>query len=209
MLQHSRFKHGRLKKSILKQAYAVAIFVLGAAALCAAQSDSPSLADLARKSRSQKQSAATLTTVHLTEDNFVRRAPVESKSVASTSVAGSMPSAGDQQSDAAGASAKPVAGNEKSTKAEDLKKEELKKQLDSYKATRDAWNKSAKRYEDLMANETDEFRRRMYQDALDNDRGNVALYQKKIDQAEAAAKPNADENASEPDQKTSAGGNKP
>lgn len=193
-----------LQRSMLKKSYAIAIFVLCAAALCVAQSDSPSLGDLARKSRSDKKPAARLTSVKLTDDNFVRRAPVESKSVASTPNADSIPSAGDQQFGPAENSSKPA-----SAKAADVKKEEQKKQLDSFKATRDAWNKSAQRYEDLMANETDEFRRQMYQDALDNDRGNVALYQKKIDEAEAAAKTNSDGNGSEAGQKSSPGGNKP
>ena len=203
-----------LQRSMLRKGYAIAIFVMAAGALCVAQSDSPSLGDLARKSRSEKKPAATLTTVKLTEDNFVRQQPVESKSGASDSLADTKSSAGDQQSGRAASAAKPASGDAKSATAgdrtkEDLKKEELKKQLDSYKATRDAWDKSAKRYEDLMANETDEFRRQMYQDALNNDRGNIAFYQNKIDQAEATAGTNANDNAQNADQKTSPGGNKP
>jgi len=197
-----------LNRSMLKQGYAIAIFVLAGVALCVAQSDSQSLADLARKSRSEKKPAVKLTTVTLTDDNFVRRAPG-----AASANADSKSSAGDQQSGPADSSAKPASNGDKSSKAatkDDLTKAELKKQLDSYKATRDAWNKSAKRYEDLMANETDEFRRQMYQDALNNDRGNVAFYQNKIDQAEAAAAASkTNDNASKPDQQTSEKGNQP
>jgi len=197
---------------MLKKGYTIAFFLLAAGGLCLAQSESPSLADLARKSRSGKKPAATLATVNLTEDNFVRRTPVEPKSSASASPADAKAPAGEKQSDAADGSAKPASGNEKSTKAdalkkaEDLKKEELKKQLDSFKASRDAWSQSANRYENLLANEPDEFRRQMYQDALNNDRQNVSVYQKKIDEAEGKSGTGSGENA---DQQASGSGNKP
>jgi len=48
------------------------------------------------------------------------------------------------------------------------------------------WKKSASRYESLLADETNDFRRETYQGALDNDRKNVAFYQEKIDQAQSA-----------------------
>ena len=201
-----------LKRSMLKKGYTIAFFLLAAGGLCLAQSESPSLADLARKSRSGKKPAATLATVNLTEDNFVRRTPVEPKSSASASPADAKAPAGEKQSDAADGSAKPASGNEKSTKAdaskkaEDLKKEELKKQLDSFKASRDAWSQSANRYENLLANEPDEFRRQMYQDALNNDRQNVSVFQKKIDEAEGKSGTGSGENA---DQQASGSGNKP
>jgi len=201
-----------LKRSMLKQGYTIAFFLLATGGLCLAQSESPSLADLARKSRSGKKVAATLATVNLTEDNFVRRTPVEPKGSASASPADAKAPAGEKQSDAAEGSAKPASGNEKSTKAdalkkaEDLKKEELKKQLDSFKASRDGWSQSASRYENLLANEPDEFRREMYQDALNNDRQNVSVYQKKIDEAEGKSGTGTGENA---DQQASGSGNKP
>ena len=100
-------------------------------------------------------------------------------------------------------------GEAKSGKtADDLKKEELKKQQDSFKADRDAWNNSAKRYEDLLANEPDQFRRQMYQDALDNDRRNVSVYQKKIDESAAKTGTDSGADAAKTDQ-TASGGNKP
>lgn len=206
-----------LKRSMLKQGYTIAFFLLAAGGLCLAQSESPSLADVARKSRSEKKPAATLVTVNLTEDNFVRRTPVEPKSSESASPADAKAAATEKQSDGAGGAAKPASGNEKSTKAdelkkaeelkkEDLQKEELKKQLDSFKASRDAWSQSANRYENLLANEPDEFRRQMYQDALNNDRQNVSVYQKKIDEAEGKSGTGSGENA---DQQASGSGNKP
>jgi hypothetical protein len=145
----------------------------------------------------------------LTDDNFVRRTPpVEGKTSAGVPLADTRDSAGAQQASPAGSSAKPAKGDDKTGKAADLKKEDLKKQVDSLKADRDAWNQSAKRYEDLLANEPDEFRRQMYQDALNNDRQNVSLYQKKIDETEAKAGTDSGADTAKTDQATS-GGNKP
>ena len=62
---------------------------------------------------------------------------------------------------------------------------ELKQKLTSYQQEQDGWKKSAKRYEDLLANETSDFRRQMYQDALQGDKQNVEVFQNKIDQAQA------------------------
>jgi len=187
--------------------WAIAFFLTMASGLCVAQSESPSVADVARKIRSEKKSAVTLS-----DDNFVRHTPVDSKT--SVPVADARTSAGEQQSASAGGSANTAKGEAKSgktaadVKKEDSKKEELKKQLDSYKADRDGWNLSAKRYQDLMANEPNEFRRQMYQDALDNDRRNASLYQKKIDETEAKMGTDSDADAAKTDSTTSRG-NKP
>ena len=205
--------------------WVIALFLIMAGSVCMAQSEPQSLADIAKKSRSEKKIAATLTATTLTattltDDNFVRRTPVDSKTSAGVPLADTTASAGEQQSSAAGSSVKSAKGDGKTgkapedltkedlKKAEDQKKEDLEKQVDSYKADRDGWNKSAKRYEDLLANEPDEFRRQMYQDALNNDRQNVSFYQKKIDQAEAKTGTDSGADAAKTDQPTS-GGNKP
>jgi 1,2-phenylacetyl-CoA epoxidase PaaB subunit len=191
--------------------WTMAFFLTIAGGLCVAQSEPQSVADVAKKIRSEKKAAVTLS-----DDNFVRRTPVDSKT--SVPLADTRASAGEQQSASAASSANAspntAKGEAKSGKAaddlkkDDLKKEELKKQLDSYKADRDGWNKSAKRYEDLLANEPDQFRRQMYQDALDNDRRNVSLYQKKIDESAAKMGTDSGADAAKTDQATS-GGNKP
>jgi hypothetical protein len=184
-----------------------------ASGLCMAQSAAPSVADVARKIRSEKKSVVTLS-----DDNFVRHTPVDSNT--SVPVADTRTSAGEPQSASAGGSANTAKGEAKSGKtAEDLKKEdakkkedskqeELKKQLDSYKVDRDGWNQSAKRYENLLANEPDQFRRQMYQDALDNDRRNISLYQKKIDETEGKMGTDSGADAAKADQ-TASRGNKP
>jgi hypothetical protein len=177
-----------------------------ASGLCVAQSESQSLADLAKKNRAEKKAAVTLS-----DDNFVRRTPASgSKTGAAVPLADNSATAGEQQS----ASANTGKGEAKSSKAaeglkkEDSKKEELKKQLDSYKAARDAWDLSAKRYHDLLANEPDEFRRQMYQDALDNDRRNVSFYQQKIDESAAKMGTDSAADAAKTDQAATPG-NKP
>ena len=182
--------------------WAIAFFLTMASGLCVAQAAPPSVADVARKIRSEKKSVVTLS-----DDNFVRHTPVDSKTAAP--VADTKTSAGEPQSASAAGPTNTSKGEAKTGKTtEDLKKEELKKQLDSYKADRDGWNLSAKRYQDLMANEPDEFRRQMYQDALDNDRRNVSLYQKKIDETEGKMGTDSDADAAKADQPTSRG-NKP
>jgi len=60
----------------------------------------------------------------------------------------------------------------------------LKQKLSSYKQEQDGWKQSAKKYEDLLANETSDFRRQMYQEALQGDKQNVQVFQNKIDQAQ-------------------------
>ena len=61
----------------------------------------------------------------------------------------------------------------------------MKQKLSSYKQEQDGWKQSAKKYEDLLANETSDFRRQVYQEALEGDKQNVQVFQNKIDQARA------------------------
>ncbi len=185
----------------MTQGWVASVFFLTmASGLCVAQSESQSLADVARKNRAEKKAAVTLS-----DDNFVRRTPVDSKTGAAfhlliiafsrRTAISSLPRIPERRSKA-GKTAEDL-------KKEDSKKEELKKQLDSYKASRDAWDLSAKRYHDLLANEPDEFRRQMYQDALDNDRRNVSFYQQKIDETEAKMGTDSDADATKADPTTS------
>lgn len=181
----------------------IALFLAVACGVCVAQSEPQSVADIARRSRTEKKIAATLT-----DDNFVRRAPAaDIRATAGVAASATTASAGEQQSTAPDTALKPAKGDGKTDKAgESQKKEDLKKQLDSFKTERDAWTQSAKRYEDLLANEHDEFRRQMYEDALNNDRKNVSLYQKKIDEAESKTGADTGTDAQKTDQATSGGG---
>jgi len=160
----------------------VLLFLLTAAGACLAQSDQPSLGDLARKYRGGKKAPRTFTN----EDVATVRpsAPSDNATSASTPA----PST-------AGATANTSAKTE--VKADTKKDEpaaaskdtpeiaELKNKISSYRAEQDGWKRSAKRNEDLLAKETSDFRRQMYQDALEGDKNNIQLYQSKIEQAQA------------------------
>ena len=161
-----------------RNGWAIVLFLASVYGVCLAQSQPQSLADVARKARSHKKAVTVLT-----DDNFARRsAPALDSSAANVRTATEGPAAGAPASSPAGQPKKTdsAQGNSSSNKAGDLKK-----QLDSYKAQEDGWNQSAKRYQDLLANETDEFRRQMYQDALSNDQKNAKYYQGKVDQTQS------------------------
>ena len=153
------------------------IFLLAAGGLCAAQSDQPSLGDLAKKTRQEKKvvkvfsndDVATVTPD--TSSQSAKAASSAAPAASETAAKGPEKAKGTQKADAAPKDTPEVA--------------ELKQKLTSYKQEQDGWKKSAKRYEDLLANETSDFRRQMYQDALQGDRQNVEVFQNKIDQAQA------------------------
>jgi hypothetical protein len=160
-----------------KRSYTMLIFVLAAGGLCAAQSDQPSLGDLAKKTRQEKKVVKVFSNddvATVTPDTSSQSAKVASSATPAASEAaakGPEKAKGTQKADAAPKDTPEVA--------------ELKQKLTSYKQEQDSWKKSAKRYEDLLANETSDFRRQMYQDALQGDRQNVEVFQNKIDQAQA------------------------
>jgi hypothetical protein len=160
-----------------KGSYTMLIFVLAAGGLCAAQSDQPSLGDLAKKTRQEKKVVKVFSNddvATVTPDTSSQSAKAASSAAPAASEAaakGPEKAKGTQKADAAPKDSPAVA--------------ELKQKLTSYKQEQDGWKKSAKRYEDLLANETSDFRRQMYQDALEGDRQNVEVFQNKIDQTQA------------------------
>jgi len=162
----------------MKSIFATLIFLLVAGGACLAQSDQPTLGELAKKYQSNKKVARTLTN----DDVATVSAPSNDQktitvaSSASAAIAGSPATSEDKRgSDSSNASAS------KDSPAV----AELKKKLATYKEQQDGWKSSAKRYEELLANETSDFRRQMYLDALEGDKRNVALFQEKIDQTQS------------------------
>ena len=147
---------------------------------CLAQTAEPSLADVAKARHSTKKSKV------ITNDDIATASPHnESEAV----IAKAALAASD--STAATSTAKPSEKKDSAQSSSSTSKDspavvELKKKLDGYREEQEGWKRSAKRYEDLLANENDNFRRQMYQDALDGDKRNVALFQEKIDQTRAA-----------------------
>jgi hypothetical protein len=152
--------------------WTVFLFLAATCGVCVAQSDSPSLADVARHNRQSKKP------VHVIDQDDIGRGVI--------SVVGNESAQAQAPAPAADAPGKAVADNGKAgPSASNPQVANLKKQLDSYRTERDGWKASAKRYEDQLANETDDFRRQTDQEALDNDKKNIALYQQKITQTEA------------------------
>lgn len=137
-----------------------------------AQSGEPSLADIAHKDRDQQKHV-------ITNDDFPAADTLDSS--------GSSAKPDDARpSTAAGSDKKKDAGKtgaSKDNKPEDVA--ELKKKLESYKQQQDMWTHSADQYQEKLSRETSEFRRDVYQRAMENDLHNAELMKKKISQVEA------------------------
>ncbi|HEY2497152.1 MAG TPA: hypothetical protein VGK24_08785 [Candidatus Angelobacter sp.] len=158
-----------------------------------AQAAPQSLAEVAKQSRTERKTVKVFT-----DEDLPARFVGSDPKAATLSV---VPSDSSRSTESA------AAPTEKKEDAKEADKQsnstpavaELKKKLDSYEQERNMWNSSAKHYEDLLANETVDFRREMYQDALTNDKKNMALFQEKIDltQAELAKTKKATEHEPE------------
>lgn len=165
-----------------KLIYPMLTFLLAAGGACAAQQDQPSLGELAKQNRQEKKVVKVLT-----NDDVATVRPETQSQARNTDNAVSTPSAA---SNAAVKSPEKAKDAEKAAAPKDAQKDppevaELKQKLNSYTQQRDGWKKSVKKYEDLMANETSDFRRQMYEDALEGDKRNVEIYQEKVDQTQA------------------------
>jgi hypothetical protein len=163
--------------------FATLIFMLAAGGACGAQSDQPTLGELAKKHRQDEKTLAVKVKVFTNEDVATstpsiqaQSAPVVNAPTATPAAAAAAAKSPDKASDTGKG---PAATKDAPEVAE------LKQKLSSYKQQQDGWKQSAKKYEDLLANETSDFRRQMYQDALQGDKQNVQVMQDKIDQAQA------------------------
>ena len=156
----------------------VGIMLLGAGT-CLAQSEQPSLAELAKQNKAAHKGVKTFTEADLPA--------VRANATDTTPAAPAARVASGESSGGTGAIAekKDNAKTTVSASKDSPAIAEIKKQINSYQQDRDVWRSSAKRYEDLLANETNDFRRQMYQDAIENDKKNIVFYQQKIDQAQS------------------------
>ena len=154
--------------------------VLLGGGMCLAQSEQPSLAELAKQNKTERKAVKTFTEADLPGT----KANAMEKVIAAPAVQGSSheTTSSTDVSDGKKASTKGTSPVIKDAPAV----AELKKQIVSYQQDEDMWKKSAKRYEDLLANETNDFRRQTYEEALENDQKNAAFYQQKVDQAQIA-----------------------
>jgi hypothetical protein len=146
-------------------------WLLASTALGVAQSEQPSLADVARQNKKGKKAA-----IVLNDDNLRRSA---------NTLASGPPSKSAKENVSAGAETKKDGTDQAAgTHGASGDLADLERKASSYKAQQEGWNRSAQRYQGLLTNETNEFRRQMYQDALNNDQKNAATFAQKAQQAE-------------------------
>lgn len=167
-----------------KYVFAALILVLAAGGACVAQSDQPTLGELARKHRQEEKNLPVKAKVLTNEDVATSTPSPQAESAPVVRASTAAPAAS-----AAGAAKSPDkasdTGKGPAAAKDSPEVAELKQKLSSYKQQQEGWKQSAKKYEDMMANETSDFRRQMYQDALQGDKQNVQVMQDKIDQAQA------------------------
>lgn len=155
------------------------IIMLGGG-MCLGQTEQPSLAELAKQSKATSKALKTFTEADLPSTT----ASITEKVIAAP-VAQSASSETTRSTDVS--DGKKVGPKQTRPGTKDPPEvAKLKNRIDSYRQDEDMWKKSAKRYEDLLANETNDFRRQTYAEAMENDKKNIAFYQEKVDQTEAA-----------------------
>lgn len=157
----------------------LAFLLVAAGANLAQAQQEPSLGDLAKQRRDEKKPARVFTNEDVATSS--PSAPsVDPKPANASSAAGA-----DKKTDTKDAEKKESASKDAAGSKDSPQVTELKQKLSSFKEQQEGWKKSAKRYQDLLANEPSDFRRQMYQDALQGDQQNIQLFQDKIDQAQA------------------------
>jgi len=169
------------------------IFTLAAGTACVAQSDQPTLGELARKHRQEEKNLVVKAKVLTNEDVATSTPSVQTQSApdvsASASAGMTAPASSGadkaKSSDKAADTGKSAAAASSAATKDTPEVAELKQKLSTYKQQQEGWKQSAKKYEDLLANETSDFRRQMYQDAMQGDKQNVQVMQNKIDQTQA------------------------
>jgi hypothetical protein len=170
-----------------KYVCATLIFLLASGGACVAQSDQPTLGELARKHRQEEKNLAVKAKVLTNEDVATSTPSAQELSApaASASTPASAATAASKSTDKASGADKGAAAASSAKTKDTPEVAELKQKLSTYKQQQDGWKQSAKKNEDLLANETSDFRRQMYQDAMQGDKQNVQIMQDKIDQAQS------------------------
>ena len=156
------------------------LFLLAVSGYCMAQSDAPSLGDIARQNRGEKKAKVVLSDQ---DQRFSRTSgssqssgsASQSTTTSSASAAASTPASKEDGGKAA------AQATSKGASADDA----AKKKLDFYKSEQEAWKKIAKKDEEALANEKVPFRRQTYQDALDGDRKTISGFDDKINELQS------------------------
>jgi hypothetical protein len=158
--------------------WTTSLFLLALSGYALAQSDAPSLADIARQSREGKKKAAMVLSDE--DQRFSRSATADTTSAVPNTVIASPQSAAAETSSKSGA-LKPAAPTDaKGASASGS----AKHKLEFYKSELQSWKGIAKRDEELLEKETVPFRQQMYQDALDGDRQTMSFFQQKADEVQ-------------------------
>lgn len=182
--------------------------VVALAGACVAQQSQPvSLADLVKHSSKPDKKKDV---VEFSDANVQRSAPSDDDQ-ANGAAADTASTAGNTQSGHTDADPKDAKkGTGPALSGKDQKTAELKKQLVKYQKEEQAWKDSIKNYQDLIANEPSDFRRQMYQDSLNNDEQNAALFQRKINEVQGelnkTQQPSSTAPPDHPDNETNQGG---
>lgn len=156
------------------------LFLLVLSGYALAQSNAPSLADIARQSRAEKKKAAIVLS---DEDQRFSRSATTATTAAAPSTAVASPQPASAETSSKSDAAKPAApGQAKS----DSSASAAKQKLEHYKSELNSWKGIASRDEELLAKETVPFRQQMYQDALVGDRQTVAFFQQKVDEIQSS-----------------------
>ena len=177
--------------TVLKAAFLLLAFALLVSAGGWAQSEEQSLGDLARKQKAKKgQSEGQAKKVLTNEDlppGEPSASPASSGTAASAAGAEGQPAGEAAPAEEATATA---AEGEPSDLTAAQQADEARKKAEGLKHDVEATEKGIRRYEEMLANETDPSRRELYQRALRNAQNNLGAVQKQRADAEqeAAAK---------------------
>jgi hypothetical protein len=158
----------------------VAGCVVALAGACVAQEAQPvSLGDLVKHSKKPTKKAVLV----LSDEDMPPPSaqPAHDADDANGAAANAGAADSKSQSSSADTSKAEAKKSVKAVESKDQHTAELKQQLAKYQKEEDAWKTSIQYYQDLLANETSDFRRQMYQDSLNNDKKNAAVFQQKID----------------------------
>jgi hypothetical protein len=154
------------------------LFLLAASGCCMAQSDAPSLGDIARQNRGQKKASLVLSD----EDKAPSRAVESSQSSSSLQ---STTESSDAPANSAPASKNDAGKSATAASKDSAASDTAKAKLEFYKSEQNAWKTIAKRDEEALANEKDPFRRQMYQDALEGDQKSIVDVGDKINELQS------------------------
>jgi hypothetical protein len=166
----------------MKKSIGVSVLLLAVGGACLAQSQEPSLGDLAKKQGHAEKKPAKVFTNEDVAGRSSDPGPEPVRQSSAPAFANASPAASGESKPE---KKKESAGKEAASSKDSPEVAELKQKITTYKEEQEGWKKSAKRYQDLLATETSEFRRQMYQDALQGDQNNIQIFQNKIDQAQA------------------------